>query len=409
MNASAGSHEWADADLSQHFDSQDVLMTDRSPWMDDEMALLQDACARFAQAELVPHIERWEQQGYVDRDAWRKAGEAGLLGAGIPVDYGGAGGSLGHELTIYQEIVGAGLSGGFGAGYSVSSGIVGHYILAYGTEDQKQRWLPGMASGEIIGAIAMTEPGAGSDLQRIRTTATKVADGYAISGSKTYISNGQTADLVIVVAKTDPAAAAKGISLVVVEPAITQGFRRGRNLDKIGMHSQDTSELFFEDCVVPEENLLGGVAGQGFVQLMQQLAFERMLIAIASIAAVEQAVALTVEFARDRPLFGQKLWDFQNTQFKLAECKTLATVGRAFIDTMIARLIAGDLDAGTAAQAKLWATETQGKVVDECLQLFGGAGYMTEYPIARLYADARVSRIFGGSSEVMKLIIARGL
>lgn len=384
-------------------------MTDRSPWMDDEMALLRDATAKFAQAELVPHIERWEKQGFIDRDIWLKAGEMGLLSAAIPVDYGGGGGTLAHELTIYQEIVRNGLSGGFGAGYSVSCGIVGHYILAYGSEEQKRRWLPGMASGEIIGAIAMTEPGAGSDLQNIRTTAVKVADGYAINGSKTYISNGQCADLIVVVVKTDPTAAAKGISLVVVEADKAQGFKRGRNLDKIGMHSQDTSELFFDDCVVPEENLLGGTPGQGFVQLMQQLAFERMLIAIASVAATEQAVELTRDFVRDRSMFGQKLWDFQNTQFKLAECKTLATVGRAFVDTLVARLIAGDLDPATAAMAKLWATDTQGKVLDECLQLFGGAGYMVEYPIARLYADARVSRIFGGSNEVMKVIISRAM
>ncbi len=389
--------------------TQDISMTNQAPWMDEEMVLLQDVAARFAREELVPQIDRWEKQGFVDRAAWLKAGEVGLLGAGIPVDYGGGGGSLGHELVIYNEIVRAGLSGGFGAGYSVSSGIVAHYILAYGTEEQKQRWLPSMASGAIIGAIAMTEPGAGSDLQNIRTTAKQVESGYAINGSKTYISNGQCADLVVVVAKTDPAMGAKGISLVVVEAEKASGFKRGRNLEKIGMHSQDTSELFFEDCIVPADNLLGGAPGQGFVQLMQQLAFERMLIAIASIAAVEQAVELTREFVHDRSMFGQKLWDFQNTQFKLAECKTLAVVGRAFVDTLIARLIAGELDPATAAMAKLWATETQGKVVDECLQLFGGAGYMTEYPIARLYADGRVSRIFGGSNEVMKMIIARTL
>jgi acyl-CoA dehydrogenase len=377
--------------------------------MDEEMALLQDATARFAQAELVPHVDRWEKQGFVDRDVWKKAGEIGLLGAAIPIDYGGGGGTLAHELTIYQEIVRSGLSGGFGAGYSVSSGIVGHYIMAYGTEAQKQRWLPGMASGDIIGAIAMTEPGAGSDLQGIRTTATRVQGGFALSGSKTYISNGQCADLIVVVAKTDPAAGGKGISLIVVEADKADGFTRGRNLDKIGMHSQDTSELFFDDCLVPEENLLGGVPGQGFVQLMQQLAFERMLIAIASVAAMEQAVALTRDFVRDRTMFGQKLWDFQNTQFKLAECRTLATVGRAFVDTLVTRLLTGELDPATAAMAKLWATDTQGKVIDECLQLFGGAGYMVEYPIARLYADARVSRIFGGSNEVMKLIIARAM
>ncbi|MBO9499234.1 MAG: acyl-CoA dehydrogenase family protein [Novosphingobium sp.] len=361
------------------------------------------------QRELVPHLDKWEAQGVIDREAWLKAGEAGLLCASIPVEYGGGGGTEAHDLTIYQEIVRAGLGGGFGAGYTVSYCIVAHYILAYGTEAQKREWLPRMARGEIIGAIAMTEPGAGSDLQAVRTTALKVDGGYAISGSKTYISNGQCADLVLVVAKTDPTLGAKGMSLIAVEPAKVEGFRRGRNLDKMGMHAQDTSELFFDNCIVPEENILGGTPGMGFVQLMQQLVFERMLIVLGSIVAMEQAVDMTTAFVRERPMFGQRLWDFQNTQFKLAEAKTIAIVARTFADALITRMLADDLDPATAAAAKLWATENQGKVVDECLQLFGGAGYMNEYPISRLYTEARVARIFGGSSEVMKLIVSRTL
>lgn len=384
-------------------------MANACPWMDEEMLMLQDAAARFMQKEMVPNIEKWEKQGHVDRDAWLKAGEAGLLCAAIPTQYGGGGGTLGHEATIYQEIVRAGLSGGFGAGHSVSSGIVAHYILAYGTEEQKQTWLPAMARGEIIGAIAMTEPGAGSDLQGIRTTARKVDGGYAISGSKTYISNGQCADLILVVAKTDPDAGAKGISLLAVEPSKAEGFKRGRNLEKLGMHAQDTSELFFDECIVPEDNLLGGTPGRGFVQLMQQLAWERLVIALSATVAMESAVAITTEYVKQRPMFGQRLWDFQNTQFKLAECKTLATVARTFVDALMVRLLNGDLDPAVAAMAKLWGTEQQGKVVDECFQLFGGNGYMCEYPISRLYVEARIARIFGGSSEVMKLIVSRTL
>jgi acyl-CoA dehydrogenase len=377
--------------------------------MDDEMGLLQDAAAKFAAQELAPHAMRWEKQRLVDREAWLKAGEAGLLCASIPEEFGGGGGTLGHDITIYQELFRAGVGPGFGVGYSVSSCLVAHYILAYGTDEQKRRWLPGMANGTIVAAIAMTEPGGGSDLQSVRTVAAPVADGYAISGSKTYISNGQTADLVIVVVKSDPAAGAKGISLLAVETDRASGFTRGRNLEKIGMHAQDTSELFFDQCFVPAENLLGGVPGNGFVQLMQQLSVERALIALASTLAMEEAIDRTVQFVRDRQMFGQRLWDFQNTQFKLAECKATATVARGFVDTAIARLIAGDLDSGTAACAKLWCTEAQARVVDECLQLFGGAGFMAEYPIARLYADARAARIYGGSNEIMKLIIARSL
>ncbi len=380
-----------------------------SAWMDEELALLRDSVARFLEREITPDWEKWEAQGFVDREAWLKAGQAGLLCASIPEAYGGGGGTMGHEIVIIQELGRAGLGGGFGAGNSVSSGIVAHYILNYGSEAQKQRWLPAMARGEIVGAIAMSEPGAGSDLQGVATTARKAPGGYVINGQKTWITNGQCADLIIVVAKTDPAAGAKGISLIAVEPAVAKGFTRGKRLSKLGMHAQDTSELFFDEVLVPEENLLGGEPGRGFVQLMQQLAWERMQIAISATVAMESAVDLAVDYVKQRKLFGKQLAEFQNTQFKLAECKTEAVVARRFVDGLIVDLLAGRLDPETAAMAKLWTTETQGRVIDACLQFFGGFGYVTEYPIARLYADARVTRIFGGTSEVMKLIISRTL
>jgi acyl-CoA dehydrogenase len=384
-------------------------MTYASPWMDEELTLLQDSVARFLEREIVPDREKWEEQGFVDRSAWLKAGEAGLLCASIPEAYGGGGGALGHEIVIIQEMGRAGVGGGFGAGNGVSSCIVAHYILNYGTEAQKQRWLPAMARGEIIGAIAMSEPGAGSDLQGVTTTARKADGGYLVNGQKTWITNGQCADLIVVVAKTDPGAGAKGISLVAVEPKAAPGFTRGKRLSKLGMHAQDTSELFFDDVLVPEENLLGGEPGRGFVQLMQQLAWERMQIAVSATVAMETAVDLAADYVKQRKLFGKHLLEFQNTQFKLAECKTQAVVARRFVDALIVDLLAGRLDPETAAMAKLWTTETQGTVIDACLQFFGGFGYVTEYPIARLYADARVTRIFGGTSEVMKLIISRTL
>jgi len=384
-------------------------MTYSSPWIDEELSILQDHVERFLRREIVPDREKWEEQGFVDRAAWLKAGAAGLLCASVPEEYGGGGGNRGHEAVIIQEMGRAGVAGGFGAGNMVSSCIVAHYILGYGSEAQKQRWLPGMARGEIVGAIAMSEPGAGSDLQGVSTSARKTDGGYVVNGSKTWITNGQCADLIIVVAKTDPAAGAKGMSLIAVEPAVAKGFKRGKRLSKLGMHAQDTSELFFDDVFVPDDNLLGGEPGRGFIQLMQQLAWERMQIALTATVAMESAVALAIDYVKQRKLFGKPLLDFQNTQFKLAECKTRAVVARRFVDTLMVDLMAGTLEPETAAMAKLWTTETHGKVVDECLQLFGGFGYVTEYPIARLYADARVMRIFGGTSEVMKLIISRTL
>jgi acyl-CoA dehydrogenase len=377
--------------------------------MTEELSILREQVRRFLEREMVPHREQWDREGVVARDAWRKAGAAGLLCASIPETYGGGGGTRAHDVVIAEEIGRAGLGGGFGAGAGVHSNIVAHYLLAYGSEEQKHRWLPGMAAGELVGAIAMTEPGTGSDLQSVRTTARRDGNDYVINGQKTFISNGQNADLVFVVAKTDPSAGARGVSIVIVETAKAEGFRRGRNLEKIGMHAQDTSELFFDDVRVPVENLLGPTEGQGFVQLMVQLAWERLSCAFGAVVAMERAVELTSDYVKERKAFGQPLMAFQNTQFKLAEAKTQAVIARTFVDELLVRLLNGTLDPTTAAMAKWWTTEAQCRVIDECLQLFGGYGYMTEYPIARMYADARVQKIYAGTNEVMKLLIARTL
>ena len=371
--------------------------------------MLQDNVSRFVVRELLPTAERWEREHLVDRDSWTRAAEAGFLCASIPKAYGGGGGTLAHEAVILQELARAGLGGGFGIGHSIHSAIVAPYIDAYGTEEQKRRWLPSMARAERIGAIAMTEPGTGSDLRAVSTTARPCGNGYRLNGQKVFISNGQTADLILVVARTGEEGAADALSLIAVETESADGFRRGRNLEKLGMHAQDTSELFFDDVFVPAENLLGGVPGRGFGQLMHQLAWERMIIAQTALVNMEQAVALGTDYVRDRNAFGKRLIDFQNTQFVLADAKTQATVGRHFFDSLMVRLLAGELDEATAAMAKLWLTETGFKVIDACQQLFGGYGYMAEYPIARLFAEARSSRVYGGASEIMKLIIARKL
>lgn len=382
---------------------------ERSPWIDDELDLLREQVHKFLAREFVPLAERWSQQGFVDRAAWLKAGENGLLCASIPAAYGGGGGNYSHEAIIAQEVARAGLNGGFGVGNMVSSGIVAHYILAYGSEAQKQCWLPRMAQGACIGAIAMTEPSAGSDLKAIKTTAQKAGEHYVVNGAKTFVSNGQQADLVIVVAKTDPAAGRKGISLLVLETKGATGFHRGRALEKIGLHAQDTSELFFDDVRVPQENLLGPQEGHGFGQLTQQLVWERLSIALICVAEMERAVEITTAYAKERSLFGGKLFDLQNTQFKLAECRTLAAVSRSFIDHAMMAHLDGRLAPDRAAMTKWWASDTLGKVVDECLQLHGGYGYMSEYPIARMWTDARIARIYGGSNETMKSIIAKAM
>jgi len=373
-------------------------------WMDEDLEMLRDTARRFFQRECVPHDARWREQHHADREIWTKAGAAGLLCASIPEAYGGGGGSFLHEAVICEEQMTA-MAQSFSN--NVHSGIVAHYLLAYGTEEQKKRWLPRMATGELVAAIAMSEPGAGTDLQRIKTQARREGGVYRVSGSKTFITNGLHANLIVVAVKTGDAGA-KGISLLVLETEGQAGFRRGALLDKLGQKTLDTAELFFDDAPVPAENLLG-VEGRGFAQLMQQLPQERLLIAVGAVATMQRAIDDTLAYVRDRQVFGQPLLALQNTRFKLAECQTQATVARSFVDDCIARLLRGELDVPTAAMAKWWTTDTCCRVVDECLQLFGGYGYMNEYPIARLYADVRVGRIYGGANEVMKEIIARGL
>jgi len=383
-----------------------ILNLPSPAWRGEDVGMLYDMATRFLSDEVLPRYGEFEDNGMVDRACWEKAGGAGLLCASIPEEYGGAGGSYAHEAAIIEAIGHVGVDG---FGIALHNAIVAPYILHYGSEEQKKKWLPKLATGELIGAIAMTEPGAGSDLQGIRTRAEKDGNHYRINGSKTFITNGQLANLVIVVTKTDPDKGAKGTSLFVVETDEVEGFERGRNLEKIGMKANDTSELFFNDVRVPASALLGSEEGQGFVQLMQQLPQERLLIGTQSIAMIERALAATIDYVKDRRAFGQKLIEFQNTQFKLAELKTEATIGRVFHDDCVARHLAGGLDPATASMAKYWLSELQGKVVDECLQLFGGYGYMTEYPIARMFRDARVQRIYGGTNEIMKLLIARTL
>ncbi|MBJ8340197.1 acyl-CoA dehydrogenase family protein [Antrihabitans sp. YC3-6] len=373
--------------------------------MDDEIVALQDMATKFFETELIPHQERFADQKHVDREFWNQAGALGLLCASIPEEYGGGGGTLAHDFALFDAQYGLGDTA---FGNMVHSGLVAHYILAYGSEEQKQRWLPGMASGAIVGAIAMTEPGAGSDLKSLRSTAVRDGDHYVVNGSKTFISNGKHADLVIVVAKTDPSAGAKGTSLIVVETADAPGYEVGRLLNKVGMKGQDTAELSFTDVRVPAANLLGE-EGAGFGYLMKQLAHERLVVAVCAAAATEAAVALTVRYTKERKAFGATLFEMQNTRFELAECATLAHVSRVFVDSCIERHLRGELDGATASMAKAYTTDIQGQVVDRCVQLFGGYGYMLEYPIARMYADARVQRIYAGANEVMKELIARSL
>ena len=387
-------------------DPASVLQLPKPAWAADDVAMLYDMSVRFLSDEIAPHYDEYEKNEIVDRSAWEKAGAAGLLCASMPEEYGGAGGTYAHESVITEAIGHVGVDG---FGIALHNAIVAPYILHYGSEEQKKKWLPRMASGELIGAIAMTEPGAGSDLQGIKTRAEKDGNHYAISGSKTFITNGQNANLIIVVTKTDPARGAKGTSLIVVETDEVEGFERGRNLDKVGLKSNDTSELFFNNVRVPTSNLLGHDEGQGFVQLMQQLPQERLLIAGQAIGMIERALALTIDYVKERKAFGKAVIDFQNTQFKLAELKTEASIGRVFYNDCVARHVHGGLDATTASMAKYWTTDLQCRLVDECLQLFGGYGYMNEYPIARMFRDARVQRIYGGTNEIMKLLIARSL
>ena len=386
-----------------------------SGWMTDEHRMLQDAAARYIADKRVPRAAEFRAAGMLGPDVWREAGANGLLCASTPEAYGGGGGDFGHEAVILLEQARANISG-WGGG--LHSAIVAPYLLHYGSEEQKRRWLPKMCTGELITAIAMTEPGTGSDLQSVRTSAKRVTDGdgdaYVINGAKTFITNGQTANLIVVVCKTGAEGGAKNISLVMVEtngasgkdPAVA-GFRRGRNLDKIGMKAQDTSELFFDEVRVPAGHLIGGKEGQGFFQLMEQLPQERLIIAVSGVGAMERALADTLAYTKERKAFGKSIWNFQNTRFKLAEVQAVVLAARAFVDACMAAHLKGELDAARAALAKCWVSEQQCKVMDECLQLFGGYGYMMEYPIAELYVDARVQRIYGGTNEIMKELASR--
>lgn len=382
-----------------------TLFTESAHWASNEHRMFAEMTNRFFADEMAPNIDDWVEKGIVDRAFWQKAGAAGIMSGAISEAHGGVGGDIGFEaVALYEQARIGDVNWGLGI-----QSIVLHYIDVYGTDEQKSRWLPGLVSGEIVGAIAMTEPSTGSDLKAIRTTAVQDGNQYSINGSKIFITNGRTADLIITVVKTDKNAGSKGVSLVVVETEGTDGFRRGQPLKKLGMKGNDTCELFFENVKIPRSNLLGQDEGQGFYQLMRQLPWERLLIAIQALGAIDFALEQTVAYTQERKAFGQRIMDFQNTRFKLAEVKTKAEILRSFVNDCIGRLIDGKLDAATASMAKYWATEAQGQVMDECLQLFGGYGYMSEYPISRAFADARVQRIYGGTNEIMKELIARSI
>jgi len=376
-----------------------------SPWINEDIQLFRKTVKRFVQEEFVPHEARWREQHRVDAEAWTRAGEVGILLPDVSEEYGGGGGNYGYETVVTEELCYAGVHFGHGV-----HSIAAHYILDYGSEDQKRYWLPQMAKGELIGSIAMTEPVAGSDLQNIKTTAKRQGECLLINGSKTFITNGWHTNLIVLAVKTgETGAGAKGISLVVVETEGLPGYRVGRTLEKVGMHGQDTCELFFDDVRVPARNLLGGEEGRGFYQMMEQLPYERMGVAVSATATTEQAVAITTKHCKDRTAFGKTLIEFQNTRFKLAECKAQAHIMRVFLDSCIQRLIEGKLDTSTAAMAKYWLTERECAIIDECVQLHGGYGYMMEYPITRMWADSRVQRIYAGTNEIMKELIARSL
>nr|WP_229788478.1 acyl-CoA dehydrogenase family protein [Nocardioides albus] len=380
-------------------------VTRRSPWMDQDLEDLRDLARTFCEKEIKPNIESFIANKQVDRDLWRKAGEVGLLCLSVPEEYGGGGGTFAHEAVLIEEQARIGDSSW---GAPLHSGIVAHYLVAYGTEEQKQEWLPKMASGEVVAAVAMTEPGTGSDLQAIKSKAIRDGDDYVVNGAKTFITNGNQADMVLVAVKTNPEEKGAGISLVIV-PTDTPGFRRGRVLNKIGMKGQDTCELFFDDVRIPATNLLGAQEGEGFVQLMLQLPQERLIVALGCVAAMEFAYAETIAYVHSRTAFGRPVFGFQNTKFTMAEVATEARVARSFIDECIELHVKGELDIPTVAMAKYWCSERAMKVVDKCVQMHGGYGYMEEYPIARAFTDLRVQQIYAGTTEIMKEIISRSL
>ena len=377
----------------------------RPTWANEELDAWRESVARFVEDEVAPADAKAREQGHLDPSFWRRAGELGMLCTDIPDTFGGAGGDFRHEAVVHEELARRSL-------LSLNTGvhsIAAHYFLNHGTPQQQEDFLPRMVTGELVGALAMTEPGAGSDVQAIRTRARRDGDQWVLNGSKTFISNGLLAGVIMVLAKTDPNAGAKGISIFVVETAKAPGFRVGKLIDKIGLKGQDTTELFFDEMRLPANALLGEIEGRGFAQAMGDLPYERTIIGVSSVAAMEGALAATLTYVRERQVFGQRLADLQNTKFKLAEIATQVKVARVFIDDCIKRLAAGTLDTATASMAKLWCSEAQARVVDECLQLFGGYGYTTDYMISRMYTDARIQRIYGGTNEIMKEVISRAL
>lgn len=372
-------------------------------WMTEEHQMVHDSALKMFKSWEV-NDEKWRENGVLDREAWEEAGANGFLCASMPEEYGGGGGDFGHEAALLYAQAEANQAG-FGG--LVHSGIVAPYILNHGTEEQKKAWLPKMATGEMIAAIAMTEPGTGSDLQNIKTYAVKDGDDYIINGSKTFITNGQLANLVVIACKTDREKGAQGVSLIVVETDKVEGFERGRNLDKIGLSAQDTSELFFKDMRVPQKNVLGGIEGLGFIQLMQELPRERLIIALTGVGAMKLSIDLTMDYVKEREAFGKPIWKFQNTRFKMAECYADYLAARSMCDAATEALMNNKLSVPHASLIKYWVTEKQCEVIDKCLQMFGGYGYMKEYPIARIYADARVQKIYGGTNEIMKELASR--
>ena len=373
------------------------------PWMDSDIEAFRDQVRRYIASEMTPHLESWRRQGYVPRQVWRGFGEMGFMLPEMPEEWGGAGGTVAHQLVVQDELAFAEMP----LNSSVHT-IAAHYIADYGTPAQKQRWLPKLASGEHLAGIALTEPSVGSDLKALRTRARRDGDHYVIDGAKTFITNGFSASLLVMAVRTGEEGG-RGVSLVILETENLPGFRVGRRLEKLGQHASDTAELFLDGVRIPADHLLGEVEGQGFKQLMSQLPYERMLLCVPAAAAIELAVKITVDYTKQRKAFGQTIADFQNTRFKLAECATMAHVVRGFVNDCTQRLLDGTLDDEAAYMAKWWCTEQQCRVTDECLQLFGGYGYMAEYPIARLYADARIQKIYGGTNEIMKDLIARQL